>query len=420
MIKIAVSFLAVIIPCFSAYADVETATRGYFSAKAGQYLNNSTNEKSSQRHRAQIEQETHVNADLTLINQLRWSYSSVYTDLSSHPSPDSKETHKIFMGDNYIKYKSSSWVIQTGYQEVAWGEAFGFNYADIINPKDLKETFYSDYSESRIPLFLTNFKYFFSDGSIQLLYSPEPRFSENLPTDLFTKSILPQMSVESRKQETPDFFKVHEYGGKISTSFWGIDTSVFYFSYLDRDARYSLKSANLTNVVLQEEHSRINTTAFSLAKTLFNDYVIRTDVVYTKNKKINALSGTKLISSPVNMTNALVSLDTPTYHNFSAVLIFAVSQLSRDIPMALREKEQKYSIAKVSYDFGEDKIADLSYTHEFSQTGHGIQGLFTWPVNSTFDLRMGAETYWGDKASELYKIKNVSNVFFGIKNYFQL
>ena len=396
------------------------SVRGYLSAKASRYTGSENNSHSAQAHRAQLEQESRVSPELVFVNQVRWNYSSIYTDLSTRPPTDQKDTHKIYPGDNYVKYKASSWVLQTGYQEIAWGEAFGFNYADIINPKDLKETFYSNYSESRMPLFLANFKYFFHDGSLQLIYSPEPKFSDTLPVNLYTKNTLQQTTITTNKEHSPDFFDEHEYGGKLSQSFWGIDASIFYFNYLDRDANYVLTNASLTSIELTENHSRINTTGLSLATSIMENYVFRTDLVFTRNKRINSVSGFSLISTPVNVTNFLVSLDTPTYNKFSAVFIFAASKLSEELTQAFRETNESYAIAKLSYDFGEEKIFDLSYTHEFAQAGHGVQSLLTWPVTNTLDLRFGAEVYWGDEKAQLYKIKNVSNIFFGIKNYFQL
>lgn len=406
------------LPVFS--GATEYSVRGYLSAKASRYTNKETNSHSGQNHRAQFEQESRVSSKLVFVNQIRWNYNSLYTDISTEPSTDTKDTHNVFPGDNYIKYKSSTWVLQTGYQEVAWGEAFGFNYADIVNPKDLKETFYSDYSESRLPLFLVNFKYFFNNGSLQLIYTPEPKFSNTLPVNLFTRNILQQTTITTDKEKSPAFFDENEFGGKISKSFWGVDASVFYYNYLDRDANYTLTSANLTSVNLEEKHDRINSTGLSIATSVMANYVFRTDLVFTKNKRINSVSEFSLISTPVNVTNILVSVDTPTYNKFSGVLVYAASELSEELTQALRETKESYAIAKISYDFGEEKTFDLSYTHEFSQNGHGVQSLLTWPVTNSLDLRFGAEIYWGDESAQLYKIKNVSNVFFGIKNYFQL
>lgn len=403
----------------SLMAEVNTSIRAQLSAKGNYYTADADNDIGS-RVRTQLEHESKFNSDLVLVNQLRFTYSSLYTDITNNPSNDSKNTREFYLGDNYLLFKSSSWVLQTGYQDVAWGEAFGFNYADIVNPKDLRETFYTDYSDAKLPLFLINFKYFFENSSLQLIYSPEPKFSRSLPVDLFTDNLLTQTIIKTNNEETPDFFKKHEYGGKVSTSFWEMDASLFYFSYLDRDASYKLKSAGPSTIELDENHSRIKSTGLSLASTIYDNFVFRTDVVYTQDKNINSVSGSSLLNTKTNMTNIVASLDTPTYSNFSGVVVFAASRLSKDIPLAFRQKNLSYSIAKVSYDLGAEKVIDLSYTYELGQNGHAIQSLFTWPVNSTLEIRVGAENYWGEKQSQLGKIRNISNIFFGIKNYFQL
>lgn len=400
-------------------AKADTSIRGYLSAKGNYYLNNA-NKDIGGRSRAQIEQETKINRRFALVNQLRFAYSTLHKDLSTNPHINKKDTQEFYLGDNYFKYKSASWVLQTGYQDVGWGEAFGFNYADIINPKDLRETSYTDYADSKIPLFLVNFKYFSKNSSLQLIYSPEPRFSRSLPVDLLTKGILPQTNINMKAEETPDFFKKHEFGGKLAISYRGVDTSLFYFSYLDRDASYILRSATLSTIELEESHARVKATGASIASTIYDNFVLRTDIVYTQDKQINSMEGFALRSHSVDMANAVFSLDTPTYNNFSGVFVVAASRLSENLPQAFRAKNQAYSITKIAYDLGEEKTIDLSYTHEWSKNGHAIQSIFLWPINETIEIRIGAENYWGEKNSQLNKIKNVSNVFLGIKNYFQL
>ena len=400
-------------------ATIDTSVRGDFSAKSNYYLKDA-DEVFGTRARFKLQQETKFNTDFTLVNQLRFTYSSLYTDISNNTSNDPTNTREFYLGDNYLKYKSSSWILQTGYQDIGWGEAFGFNYADLVNPKDLRETFYTDYGDSKLPLFLMNFKYFFENGSMQLIYSPEPRFSRTLPLEVFTKDVFPQANIKSNIKKTPDFFKEHEFGGKLAKSFGGIDASLFYYSYLDRDASYSLRSASLTNIELDENHSKVKSTGISVASTLLDNFVFRTDVVYTQDKIINSVQGLNLLSTSTDVTNVVLSFDTPTFNDFSGVFVVANSRLSKDIPKAFREKNQTYSIAKIGYNLGQEKSIDLSYTHEWNHKGHALQSLFLWPVGPTTEIRVGAESYWGDKSSQLSKIRNVSNIFLGIKNYFQL
>ena len=255
---------------------------------------------------------------------------------------------------------------------------------------------------------------------MQLIYSPEPRFSRNLPVDLFIKGILPQTNIKTVREDSPVFFKEHEIGGKLAASFWGLDASLFHFSYLDRDPTYSLRSMTQTSIELEEAHTRVKTTGLSVAALFYDDFVFRTDIVYTKDKAINSVQGFNLVNSPIDMTNIVMSLDTPTYNNFSGVFVMANSRLSKDLPQAFRQQSQSYSVAKIAYDLGLEKTIDLSYSREWNKKGHALQSLFFWPLNASTEIRVGAETYWGEESGQFNKIRNISSVFVGIKNYFQL
>ncbi|MBC7539764.1 MAG: hypothetical protein H7281_13165 [Bacteriovorax sp.] len=397
-------------------------TRGFLSARLSTY----TEEKSrnyGQLTRAQFEQLTEFSTNLTALNQLRWTSNTIDTDLSTKSTPSKKDNFDAYLGENYIKYKSDSWVAQIGYQEVVWGEAFGFNYADIINPKDQRQTFFSDASEARLPLLLFNGKSFFSSGdfsgSLQFLYSPEPRFSKTLPIDIYAGNLFLQSTLKVIKERTPQMFKETEIGGKISASYAGFDLALFTFSYLDREPHYLFSSATLTNITLQEEHTKIKSSGFSLAKTIY-DFVFRTDVVMTQDKLVNYTVNSQLKTFSTSSLNALVSLDTPTYNDFSGVLILARSTLKDIMLNSFRQRQEQYFIGKISKNLGNEKALEFSYIHEFENSGHSVQTFLNWPINNLTDLKLGGEFYFGDDLSNLKKFKNVSSVFVSIKNYFQL
>lgn len=397
--------------------------RGYLSGRLTSY----TREKSrnyGQQARAQFEQKTEFTSNLVALNQLRWSSHSIMSDLSTKSTPSKKDQFETYLGENYLKYKAENWVVQIGYQEVVWGEAFGFNYADVVGPKDQRETLYSSANDARLPLLLLNLKTFFSSGdlsgSLQFLYSPEPRFSKTLPLELFVGNVFLLPSLNVIKQKTPKLFDHSEMGGKLSSSYAGFDMSLFTYSYLSRDPHYSLHSASLSNVTLKEEHTKILSTGASLAKTIY-DFVFRTDIVQTNDKMINSLSSTgQLLSSPTTLQNILISLDTPTYNDYSGVFIFARSTISEIMINSFRQKQEQYAIAKLTKNLGKDSSLDLSYTHEIENSGYSVQALLNWPVNSTTDLSIGGELYSGKEQSNLNKLKNVSSIFFSLKNYFQL
>lgn len=396
--------------------------RGYLSARVSSYTRD-TNRNYGQMTRGQFEQSAQFSSNLISLNQIRMTSNTVATDLSQKSQVQKKDDFDVYLGENYLKYKSSNFVLQVGYQEVVWGEAFGFNYADIIGPKDLRETLYTEVSDARLPLLLVNGKTFFTSGdfsgSLQLLYSPEPKFSKTLPLEVFAGELVPQTTINVKKEKTPKIFDTSEFGGKLSMSYAGLDMSAYTYSYLSRDPHYILVSGSATELNLAEKHTKVQSYGLSFAKAFF-DFVFRTDIVQTKDRMVNFISPQGLLFAyATTALDTVVSVDTPTYSGYSGVFIFAKSSLGDYELQSFREKDEKYAIVKLSKDLGSDKSMDVSYTHAFSNSGHAVQTALNWPINNTTDIKIGGQFYFGDDSSNLNKLKNISSVFFSLKNYFQ-
>jgi hypothetical protein len=394
----------------------ESWIKGHLSTKIGHYLERVSSPRGLNFF-ASAETEKKLSESFQFKLQGRWKYQSLYEDLQAYSS-DQKNTKELYWGETYIQNKSSHYVLTLGYQEVSWGESFGFNYADLVNPKDNKMTLYSSSSEAKIPLLMANFKFFFQDGSLQLIYSPEPIFNKSLPISLFTTNLFPNLSVRSNAEQKPDLFEENEFGGKLSYSVSGFDVSAFYFDYLNREAHYSIQSLNATTLTLNENHARVKSLGISASTTINEAYVLRSDLVLHKDKLYNQSTGTSLTSVKRSSMDGVFSLDTPTFSQFSFAFIGAFSLLEEKLTSGFRSKDQIFSIVKVSYDFLEDKILDLSYTHQFNENGHSLQGQFTHPITGNFEYKIGLETYWGEKTSPLFQVKKINNVFVGLKNYF--
>jgi len=418
--KFLLTFLILLLTSHAKAESTQYQMRGYLFARLSHYTEDAKNY--GQQTRGQLEQTAAFTSSFSAMNQLRWNANSISADLSK-TNLSKKESFEVYLGENFLKYKSEHWVAQLGYQEVVWGEAFGFNYADVISPKDLRETLYSDADIARRPLLLANLKTLFSigdlSGSLQFLYSPEPRFSKTLPIEVYAGEIVPNITFNVTKEKTPKLFSETEFGGKASLSYAGLDLSLFGFSYLDRDPHYVLDSATLTTINVHEEHNKVKSTGAALSKTI-GDFVFRTDVVLTKDKMVNYIDGNLLRFYPTDFFNYVVSIDSPTYNDYSGVLIFASSTIKEIFPLSFREKNEKYLIGKLTKNLGADKTFELSYTHELEHTGRTVQSFINWPINSTTDLKLGGQFYSGNEESNLNKYKNISSIFFSLKNYFQL
>jgi hypothetical protein len=366
-----------------------------------------------------FEQKSKFNNHWMALNQFRARSMSLENDVDTKITPTKKNSFESIIGENYLRFQSDKVIIQAGFQEVVWGEAFGFNYADFINPKDDRITFYSLQSDARLPLLLLNTKFFFPIGSLQILYGPRPEFSKTLPIDLFIGSSLIQDKVIINKEKSPSLFKESEYGFKLSTSFIGFDISAFYFNLLDTNPFYTASNVSLSTITLNENHGRVSKEGISFVKTIY-EFVLRSDFILSNNVNFNYFSGLNLLNYQSKTTEIVLSLDTPTYNKYTGYLIAAHKTQDLYYTGSFQNQTEDNIIAKISKSLDNEKSLELSYSHDIKNSGKAIQALINWPVNNDTEIKIGTEYYFGDEKSTFAKMKRINNIFFSLKNFFKL
>lgn len=80
-----------------------------------------------------------------------------------------------------VSKRASSYTLNLGRQQVVWGKADGLRLLDVVNPLDLREFLFDDYTDSRIPLWMANAELFRGDQSFQLLVIPDLGFDRPAP-----------------------------------------------------------------------------------------------------------------------------------------------------------------------------------------------------------------------------------------------
>src|SRR5262249_47749867 len=88
------------------------------------------------------------------------------------------ESQDIRPQDIYVQYRGGPVRLRIGNQQVPWGETFGTYYADIVNPKYMRDGGLGNLASQRIPIPMVNALYFLGDSSLQLLYIPVPFFNQ--------------------------------------------------------------------------------------------------------------------------------------------------------------------------------------------------------------------------------------------------
>src|SRR5262249_42219820 len=135
----------------------------------------------------------------------------------------------------FYERTSEKWTLKVGFQEVAWGETFGFFIADFINPRDLTDPFFNELSYVRIPVFMINVKFFREPWNFQIIATPIP-MNNRLPAKGDPFDVFPG-PLQSAEILRPPVFQVNrwgediEYGGRVGYFFesTGVDVSLFYY-----------------------------------------------------------------------------------------------------------------------------------------------------------------------------------------------
>jgi hypothetical protein len=145
------------------------------------------------------------------------------------------------------------WSLTAGFQQIGWGETFGFFISDVVNPRDLRDPLFNDLSWIRIPVFALNARYYLGAFSIQGVLTPRAR-NNRYPDTL---NGIPIMDNQPHTEE---------YGARVGyLAPFGTDFSAFYYRHWDR------------NFSLTPE--KINSFGLGFSHTL-GDFVLRGDAVY--------------------------------------------------------------------------------------------------------------------------------------------
>lgn len=390
---------------------------GFFTIKE-KYLTENTNESMSTSGHFRLYETTDFSNGIATKLEVRSEFSSTALDYNDNLSLRNKnQSFDLYFGETYFRYKSASSVFQIGYQELVWGEAFGFNFADIVTPKNLNTTLLSEVDESRRPLPLIQAKFFTNWLTTQLVYGPKAEFSKNYPLGLFFRPVFKTERLELEEDKS-SWFKKHEGGVRFSTTLKGMDLSLFAYSYLDRSPYYTIVSYTPNSTVtFKENHSRVNTSGASFSSTL-GDFVVRADLVMHKNKQLNFFTQSGIGNKRVNSNELVVSLDTPSYEGYSFFAVAATSRLDQEISGGFRKQNQNIVSLKMSKELTDLGKLEFVLFSELVEKSNGAQFESVWNINDKIDISLGTEFYFGDDSGSASRFKKFNNVFIKFKNYF--
>ncbi|MFC1592241.1 DUF1302 family protein [Thermodesulfobacteriota bacterium] len=207
---------------------------------------------------------------------------------------------KQILREFYLKGFWGNFDIYLGKQQVVWGKMEG-RVLDIVNPLDSREyppaEWQDDYEYRRIPLWMANITYHWTDCSLQLLWIPdfEGSISATPGSAYFPPFIsIPSIAKFTNTDKPSTAFKDHEWALRFNMQKGNWEFSLLYFyTWSDSPTNFKRRfiltkpKRGLLNLVVEPKHTRQHKFG-AMAETSFyafgKHFVISNEVVYTMNQ----------------------------------------------------------------------------------------------------------------------------------------
>ncbi len=205
---------------------------------------------------------------------------------------------ELALRDAYMDIELPKVDIRIGHQQIVWGEALGRFFADVVNPKDLREFFLPDFDDVRIPIWALDLRYHFAPNAVlELVVSPDLTVDQLAPPGADFAFFIPpppagfqQVLLSDDKPESD--FKSWNAGARITYLVKGWDLSwLYYTSPAHAPTLFKTigpdPSSGAPTIFLQPEHRRVHHLGMTFTKDIASS-VLRGEFVYTLGGYFNA------------------------------------------------------------------------------------------------------------------------------------
>ncbi len=316
--------------------------------------------------------------------------------------------------DNYLQYQDGIFRTRAGYQQVVWGEAFGYYYADIVNPKDYREAGLGDLSRNRLNTALLNMQWIFSDSALQLIYIPKASngLMPSSGSD-FNAVTLPSAFSQvplTIKREPQNPLTRGEYGARFSQQISRLDLSLFYFNYYDRLPVYELQVVPFPPSVTVAPDFKPLQTAGLTATLDINSYLLRSEILQHFKHELNTGDGVNISTAQSNELVYVLGLDLPQIDKWQVSFQYSESRLEKKDWLG-RQDLQSIASLRVAKTFSRN-IEIESLLTNFPQDSSTLAQLqFSAPLSNQTEILLGLDKFDGSEESSLGRFKNASRVW---------
>lgn len=345
----------------------------------------------------------------------RFSYDAVF-DLNNDYNDKVENDQRTMadLRDAYVDFGFGNFDFRLGNQQVVWGQAVGLFFADIVNPKDLREFILPDLDQARIPIFAANMEYYSDNLYLQMIYIPFPEFNEfGQPGSEFdfSKNIYMGNSdmVFNAPLEPANSFDNSEVGFRVATLTRGWDLSLFYlydmYNFPINYRSISLnppEAQNPVTITYSPRYERMHRIGSTFSKDVM-DAIFKGEFIYSSKMFLETFD----VASPDGIEKSdtfewLLGVD----YTFSNRLEsnFQLMQsiiLDHQADMAQREIATSFSIW-LKTGFFSDKIEpELFFVSSLNYRDGLLRPKVAWNAGDRLKFILGGDVFYG-KSSDTF------------------
>jgi hypothetical protein len=326
----------------------------------------------------------------------------------------------------YLDFSRTNWRVRLGQQQVAWGEAFGFFYADIVNPKDLRERNLGKLADLRLPIPMASVQWSARSLNIQGIYVPffRPDRMPTQPSDFFPESssnfgLPPGIVLDTLQKHRIDDSQ-GDFGGRVSGTLGGVDMSVIYFNYIDRQAHYRpVSNFPIGNrFLLESHHNRVQSSGLTFSTELSGGVIVRSENVYTPKRKYNVMSMSGFSEDDYSQRVHVLGVDLPKWDKVQFSFQGSLDQLGGESDTLLRDKNVTIGSLMFRWDLPHDQEFFAIASVETKEMSSLIQSRYLYPISRHHEFETGVDLFSGKEDSFFGQVENASRIYIGLRGAF--
>lgn len=331
----------------------------------------------------------------------------------------SRDSQDIILRDLYLQYKEGPVTLKIGNQQVVWGEAFGFYYADFINPKDFRDFGIGPLDKNRLHTPIINLKWNFNENIFQFLYVVKPFFNKtpNIGSDFafpFGQFFAPGSFSFTDERTLPIAKQNAEYGVRISPDIPGADLSFLYFNYFDRSPIYISSLVDQTQMITGN-HYRLETFGSTVSIPI-SAVVLRSELLYHHNKSFNSFTGA-LSSFKSDQIVGVLGLDYIVGDRWRMGFQLSESFRTSTSVGELEKRSAQLATGHGSFTFLNSHVFDALIAYAPHDGSSLTELSYTLPLSKRVDFMLAADLFNGSSRSQFGLYHPATRGYIQIKSY---